>query len=486
MKSSNITNNEINLPELELLHAIGGLADEKGIEVYLVGGAVRDAMLSKTNFDLDIVVVSDGIKFAKQMKKTLNADSIVAWEKFGTAELTKGNLKIEVATARSEEYVKSSRKPTVEPADIQTDLRRRDFTINSMAVRLNEAEFGNLIDPFGGREDLEKKVLKTPLDPVETFDEDPLRMLRAIRFSSQLGFEIDSGVIRAIRKEKERLSIVSQERITSELLKILASPKPSVGIAGLLGSELLEIVLPEMIPTIGVEQVGRYHHKDVFWHTLEVLDNLAEMSEDLDLRFSALVHDIAKPDTKEFKEDKGWTFHGHEVLGSRMVEDLGRRLKLSNKTIKFAKKMTYLHLRPIALVSEEVTDSAVRRLIVEAGDDVESLMLLCRADITTKNPDKADQYMRNFEIVEEKIKEVLEKDEMKAFQSPVRGEEIMKICQISEGIVVGKIKNVIEQAILDGVIPNDYDASYDYLIENKDKWLSEFKSQINTKTETTQ
>ncbi len=475
MKRSNITDIDINLPELDLLHAIGGLADEKGIEIYLVGGAVRDAMLSITNFDIDIVVVTDGIKFARQLKKTLNADSFVAWEKFGTAELTRGNLKIEVATARSEKYEKSSRKPTVEPADIHRDLRRRDFTINSMALCLNETGFGNLIDPFGGREDIEKKVLKTPLDPVETFDEDPLRMLRAIRFSSQLGFEVDSGVIRAIRKEKERLSIVSQERITSELLKILASPKPSVGIAGLLGSELLEIVLPEMIPTIGVEQVGRYHHKDVFWHTLAVLDNLAEISEDLDLRFSALVHDIAKPDTKEFKEAKGWTFHGHEVLGSRMVEDLGRRLRLPGKTIKFAKKMTYLHLRPIALVSEEVTDSAVRRLIVEAGDDVESLMLLCRADITTKNPDKANQCMRNFEIVEEKIKEVLEKDELKAFQSPVRGEEIMEVCQLSEGIVVGKIKNAIEQAILDGIIPNEHDASYDYLIENKDKWLSEFQ-----------
>ena len=475
MKRSNITDIDINLPELDLLHAIGGLADENGIEIYLVGGAVRDAMLGNTNFDIDIVVVSDGIKFAKQMKKTLNADSFVAWEKFGTAELTKGNLKIEVATARSEKYEKSSREPTVEPADIHKDLRRRDFTINSMALCLNEADFGHLLDPFGGREDLEKKVLKTPLDPAETFDEDPLRMLRAIRFSSQLGFEVDSGVIRAIRKEKKRLSIVSQERITSELMKILASPKPSAGIAGLLESELLEIVLPEMIPTIGVEQVGRYHHKDVFWHTLEVLDNLAKTTEDLDLRFSALVHDIAKPDTKEFREEKGWTFHGHEVLGSRMVENLGRRLKLPGKTIKFAKKMTYLHLRPIALVSEEVTDSAVRRLIVEAGDDVESLMLLCRADITTKNRDKASQYMRNFEIVEEKIKEVLEKDELKAFQSPVRGEEIMEICQLSEGKVVGMIKNAIEQAILDGVISNDHDASYDYLIENKDKWLSEFQ-----------
>jgi len=464
-----------NLPELKLLKQIGRLADEQEIEAYLVGGAVRDFILKKSNFDLDIAVVSDGIKFAKTLQQELNSDSFFAWEQFGTAELRFPELKIEVATARSEEYVKKSRKPSVKAADINSDLKRRDFTINAMAISLNSKNFGDLLDPFHGIGDIEKKILKTPLDPNETLNEDPLRMLRAIRFSAQLNFEVDKKVLSAIRKEKNRLSIVSQERITAELFKILATEKPSIGIVGLLGSELLESVLPEMIPMIGVEQVGQYHHKDVFWHTLEVVDNLSEYSDNIDLRFSALVHDIAKPDTKKFVKEKGWTFHGHEVLGSKMVEALGRRLKLSRKTIKFAKKMTFLHLRPIALVSKKVTDSAVRRLIVSAGEDVESLMLLCRADITTKNPAKAKAYMKNFQIVEEKMAEVLKNDEMKAFQSPVRGEEIMRLCDLKPGKAIGIIKHNIEQAILDGEIPNEYDASLEYFLNHKDKWLSVIK-----------
>ena len=464
------------LPELNLLKKIGRIADEQEIEVYLVGGAVRDSILGKSNFDLDIVVVADGIKFAKTLQQELNSEAFVAWDQFGTAELGLTGFKLEVATARSEEYVKKSRKPSVKPADINSDLKRRDFRINAMAISLNSKSFGSLLDPFNGKRDIEEKILKTPLDPIVTFDEDPLRMLRAVRFSAQLNFEVAPEVIRAIRKEKNRLSIVSQERITAELFKILGSEKPSIGIVGLLGSELLEIVLPEMVPMIGVEQVGQYHHKDVFWHTLEVVDNLAELSENLDLRFSALVHDIAKPETKELVKGKGWTFHGHEVLGSKMVEALGRRLKLSRNTIKFAKKMTFLHLRPIALVSEEVTDSAVRRLIVIAGEDVESLMMLCRADITTKNPDKAKAYMKNFEIVEKKMVEVLKNDEMKAFQSPVRGEEIMKICGLKPGRAIGIIKNYIEEAILDGTIPNEYEASLKYFLDHKDKWLSEIEN----------
>ena len=461
------------LPELDLLKKIGRLADEQGIEVYLVGGAVRDSVLGKLNLDMDIVVVSDGIKFAKLLRKELNGDSFVAWEQFGTAELGLSDLKLEVATARSEEYIEKSRKPSVQPTDIQSDLKRRDFSINAMAISLNSKNFGSLLDPFDGIGDIKKKILKTPLDPEETLNEDPLRMLRAIRFSAQLNFKVAPEVMRAIRKEKSRLSIVSQERITVELLKILGTKKPSIGIVGLLDSDLLELVLPEMIRMIGVEQIGQYHHKDVFWHTLEVVDNLAELSENIDLRFSALVHDIAKPDTKKFVKGKGWTFHGHEVLGSRMVETLGRRLKLTRKTIKFAKKMTFLHLRPIALVSNEVTDSAVRRLIVRAGEDVESLMMLCRADITTKNPEKVKTYMKNFEIVDEKMAEVLKNDEMKAFQSPVRGEEIMKLCDLKPGKAIGLIKHNIEQAILDGIIPNEYDASLKYFMDHKDKWLSE-------------
>ena len=465
----------IALSNIPLLKQIGKMADESALRVYLVGGAVRDSVLKIPNFDVDIVVEGDGIKFAKMLRKELKADSFVAWDKFGTAELVIDEIKLEVATARSEKYEKNSRKPTIEPAAIDLDLKRRDFTINTMAISLNRETFGELTDPFNGMDDITNKVLRTPLKPEETFNEDPLRMLRAIRFSAQLGFELQSDLIRAIRKEKDRLSIVSQERITAELFKILGTSQPSIGIAGLLGSELLDMVFPELIPTIGVEQIGKYHHKDVFWHTLEVLDNVAKISDDIDLRFAALVHDIAKPDTKKFKEGKGWTFHGHEVLGTKMVELIGRRLKLSRKTIKFAKKMTFLHLRPIALVSVEVTDSAVRRLIVNAGDDVELLMILCRADITTKNPAKVKQYMKNFKLVEEKIAEVLEKDEMKAFQSPVRGEEIMELFGIGEGKFIGLVKSAIEKAILDGIIDNDYEESYNYLMENKEKWLDDFK-----------
>ncbi len=465
----------IALSNIPLLKQIGKMADESALRVYLVGGAVRDSVLKIPNFDVDIVVEGDGIKFARLLRKKLKADSFVAWDKFGTAELVIDEIKLEVATARSEKYEKNSRKPTIEPAAIDLDLKRRDFTINTMAISLNRETFGELTDPFNGMDDITNKVLRTPLKPEETFNEDPLRMLRAIRFSAQLGFELQSDLIRAIRKEKDRLSIVSQERITAELFKILGTSQPSIGIAGLLGSELLDMVFPELIPTIGVEQIGKYHHKDVFWHTLEVLDNVAKISDDIDLRFAALVHDIAKPDTKKFKEGKGWTFHGHEVLGTKMVELIGRRLKLSRKTIKFAKKMTFLHLRPIALVSVEVTDSAVRRLIVNAGDDVELLMILCRADITTKNPAKVKQYMKNFKLVEEKIAEVLEKDEMKAFQSPVRGEEIMELFGIGEGKFIGLVKSAIEKAILDGIIDNDYEESYNYLMENKEKWLDDFK-----------
>ncbi len=468
-------NDVIQLPNIELLKQIGKMADDSTLRVYLVGGAVRDCIMGIPNFDVDIVVEGDGIKFAKQLKKKLKADSFVAWDKFGTAELVIDDIKLEVATARSEKYEKNSRKPTIEPAAIDMDLKRRDFTINTLAISLNNETFGELTDPFNGREDISIKMIRTPLQPEETFNEDPLRMLRAIRFSAQLGFEVQSDLIRALRKEKERLSIVSQERITAELFKILGASVPSVGIAGLLGSEVLDMVFPELIPTIGVEQIGRYHHKDVFWHTLEVLDNVAKLSDDIDLRFAALVHDIAKPDTKKFKEGKGWTFHGHEVLGTKMVESIGRRLKLSRKTIKFAQKMTFLHLRPIALISEEVTDSAVRRLIVNAGDDVESLMILCRADITTKNPAKVEQYMKNFALVEKKIAEVLEKDEMKAFQSPVRGEQIMELFGVGPGKFIGIVKTAIEQAILDGIIDNDYESSYKYLVENKERWQNEFK-----------
>jgi tRNA nucleotidyltransferase/poly(A) polymerase len=378
-----------------------------------------------------------------------------------------GIEKIEFITARKESYSRDSRKPDVEVGTLEDDLSRRDFTINAIAASVTEDGRGELVDPFSGREDLEKGIIRTPLDPEKTFDDDPLRLLRAIRFAAQLGFEIEKKVLAAISRRKERLSIVSQERITDEFMKILGSPKPSVGFKLMYETGVMRIVFPEIDDMAGVEQREEYHHKDVFLHTLKVVDNIAEMSNNLWMRFVALVHDIAKPRTKAFREGIGWTFHGHDEIGARMMKGIFQRMRLPFDQLQYVEKLVRLHLRPMAVVDQSVTDSAVRRLLFEAGEEVDDLMMLCRADITSKNPQLVQQFMRNYDIVSKKMKEVEEKDRLRAFQPPVRGDEIMRVCNLQPGPLVGKLKKMIEEAILEGIIPNEHDPALEYLLKVK-------------------
>jgi poly(A) polymerase len=462
-----------------LLREIGLLAKEKGIQTFAVGGCVRDWLLGRESKDLDIVVLSDGIEFARSVSKKLGNGNLVLFEKFGTAMLELKNsetggaaTRIEFVTARRESYSRDSRKPMVEAGTLEDDLSRRDFTINAIAASIGEEDYGELIDPFGGREDLTRQIIRTPLDPEKTFDDDPLRLLRAMRFASQLGFAIEKKTLAAIIRRKERLGIVSQERITDEFMKILASPKPSVGLKLMYDTGVMRIVFPEIADLAGVEQREEYHHKDVFLHTLKVIDNTAEMTDKLWLRFVALVHDIAKPRTKEFRKDVGWTFHGHDDLGARMMKGIFQRLRLPFDILPYVEKLVRLHLRPMALVDEAVTDSAVRRLLFEAGEDVDDLMLLCRADITSKNPKLVERFTKNYDIVAAKMKEVEEKDRLRAFQPPVRGDEIMRVCGLEPGPTVGKLKKAIEEAILDGIIPNEHDAALEYLLKIKDEILA--------------
>ncbi|MBS1271329.1 MAG: Multifunctional CCA protein [Candidatus Marinimicrobia bacterium] len=454
-----------------LLKKIGAEANKQDIECYAVGGCVRDLLMHRITTDIDVMVVGDGVRFAGDLASTLGIEKIIPYEKFGTALIPYRDYQIEVATARTESYEKDSRKPTIEEADVETDSARRDFTINAMAIALNRDVYGDLWDPFGGLQDLRKELIKTPLDPAETFDEDPLRMLRAVRFAAQLQFSVDNAALEAIKTERERIEIVSQERITNELMKILESPKPSVGLLLLHETKLLEIILPEFAEMEGIEERDGFHHKDVLFHTFEVVDNVAEMTDKLELRFAALVHDIAKPKTKRFRKNVGWTFYGHDEIGARMLEGFARRMKLSNEMKKYLQKMTRQHLRPISLAQEGVTNSAVRRLLVDVGEDLNDLLTLCRADITSKNPRRVKRYMANFDRVVKRMAEVKEKDKMAEFQSPVRGDEIMDICDIEPGPLVGKIKDAIEEAILDGKIPNEHDAAKEYLLEIKDEYL---------------
>jgi len=379
------------------------------------------------------------------------------------------SVQIEVATARTESYNDDSRKPSeVVYTDLKGDLLRRDFTINAMAMDILPDTFGNLTDPFGGIADINKKILRTPLDPDETFSEDPLRMMRAAYFASKLGFTIEKECRASMKRQAYRIDIVSWERIRDEFIKILKTKKPSVGLVILQKTGLMETVFPEIHVMYGMEQTSEWHHKDIFAHTLQVVDNAAELSDKMEIRFAALVHDIAKPNTRRIDKEKGYTFHGHDAIGERMLNKVARRLKLSNTLKEYLKKLTLLHLRPIALIKDIVTDSAVRRLMLAAGDDLDDLMILCRADITTKNPNRVKQYLKNFKKVEEKMSNVTERDAMKAFQSPVCGAEIMEICGLTEGRKVGEIKEAIEEAILDGKIDNSYDAAKDYLLEIKD------------------
>ncbi len=455
-----------------LLRTIGALADEQHLEAYVVGGYVRDALLGLEDQDVDILVIGDGIAFGRTVARALGAESVVAFERFGTAMVQLDGGKVEFVGARKERYDPDSRKPMVVTGTLRDDLERRDFTVNALAACLNRNSFGTLHDEFGGLQDLHDRILRTPREPATTFDDDPLRIMRAIRFAAQLNFTIHPETLKAITHMKDRLAIVSQERISDEFFKLLKTAVPSVGLRLLYDTGVLQIVFPELAAMAGVEQRNEHHHKDVFLHTCIVVDNIARATDDVWLRFVALVHDIAKPKTKAFKEGIGWTFHGHEEIGARMMKSIFRKLRLPMDRLPYVEKLVRLHLRPMVLVDEMVTDSAVRRLIFEAGDDIDDLMTLCRADITSKNPKLVERYLRNYDIVMQKIVEVEEKDRLRNWQPPVKGDEIMAVCGLNPGKEVGLLKKAIEEAILDGKIPNEHDAALAYLLEIKDTILN--------------
>ncbi len=456
---------------------IGRIADSLNVEAYVVGGYVRDKFLGKEVQDIDIVVVGDGIEFAKNVAQRFRRETVVIFERFGTAMLHLESGKIEFVSAREERYEKQSRKPVVRRASLESDLSRRDFTINTMAASINAPRLGAVLDPFDGQSDLAGKVIRTPLNPEQTFDDDPLRMMRALRFASQLQFRIEENTFHAIRRMVQRISIVSQERVADEFFKILASPVPSVGLKLVQQTGMAKYIMPELEEMVGVEQRKDYHHKDVFLHTMKVVDNIAQTTDDVWLRFAALVHDIAKPRTKAFIDGVGWTFHGHEEIGARMMKSMFRRMKFPMDRLDYVEKLVRLHLRPMVLVSEEVTDSAVRRLMFEAGQDVDDLMLLCRADITSQNPQRVVKFLKNYELVIEKMKEVEEKDRIRNWQPPVKGNEIMEVCGIGPSRLVGVLKEAIENAILDGYIPNDHEAALAYLLSVKDSLIQKYQSE---------
>ena len=461
------------ISQLPLIKTFSKVAEKVDKEVFLIGGFVRDIILDRHRNDIDILVIGNGVDFAKSVADELKIKNVDYFKNFGTAHFDYEGLNIEFVGARKESYDRNTRKPIVEDGTFLDDISRRDFTINTLAVSLNKKDFGKLIDTFNGLEDIQLKLIKTPLDPLKTFDDDPLRIMRAFRFASQLGFTVDASIMKAANEMRNRLAIVSQERITDEFLKILSSPKPSIGLKLLFDSGVLEIVFPEIFVMAGVDQRKDFHHKDVFLHTLQVVDNICEETNNVWLRFAALVHDIAKPPTKKFDEEIGWTFHGHEELGARMMKRIFHRMKLPLHQLEYIQKLIRLHLRPIALAKEEVTDSAIRRLIVQADEDLEDLITLCRADITSKNPVKVEKYLGNYERVMQKVRDVKERDQLRAFQSPVRGEEIMQICNLKPSRKVGEIKTAIEEAILDGKIGNNYEEALQYLMEIKDQYLGE-------------
>jgi putative nucleotidyltransferase with HDIG domain len=453
--------------ELFVFNKIAHSAQELEMPCYIIGGFVRDKLLGRPTKDADIVCVGDGIELAHAVAKRFKPIPKVAYFKtFGTAQLKVEDWEIEFVGARKESYGYHSRNPEVKPGTLQDDQLRRDFTINALAISLNKEDFGALIDPFNGRHDLEIKNIQTPLDPAATFSDDPLRMMRAIRFAAQLNFSIAEATFRAICENAERIRIVSQERITEELNKILLAKKPSVGFDILYKSGLLHIIFPKLVDLVGAEYIDGLGHKDNFYHTLQVVDNLAEHSGDLWWRWAALLHDIGKPATKKFEQGHGWTFHGHEVVGGRMVSKIFTHFRLpQNEKMKFVKKMVEMHLRPIGLTKENITDSAIRRLLFDAGEDMEALMALCRADITSKNKFKVKRYLENFDFVERRLKEVEESDKIRNWQPPIDGELIMKIFGLPPGREVGVLKNAIREAILDGEIGNNYDDAYDLLLK---------------------
>ena len=449
-----------------LFRAVAAEAKAQGIPAFAIGGYGRDLILGRPCKDIDLVVEGDGISFAQAVAKRLNAEPVHVFKNFGTAMFLFGDEQVEFVGARKESYARDSRKPEVKPGTIKDDQERRDFTINALAISLNEGSAGALVDPFGGILDLDRGILRTPLDPDITYSDDPLRMMRAVRFATQLGFTIDPPSFEAIKRNAERLDIISAERIHTELNKILLTRKPSIGFILMRDCGLLARFFPEFLELQGAEEKYGIGHKDNFYHTLQVLDNVCEKSNDLWLRWAAVLHDIAKPKTKRFDPEHGWTFHGHEDKGARMVPGIFRRLKLPlDEQMKFVQKLVALHLRPISLTKEEVTDSAVRRLLFDAGDDIDALMILCRADITSKNEKKKDRYLRNYEVVIQKLKDVEEKDRVRNFQPPITGQDVMTAFGIEPCKLIGDIKTVIKDAILDGVIQNDRAQAWQLMLE---------------------
>jgi len=450
-----------------IFREISKVADQMQLETYVIGGFVRDIYLNRKSKDIDIVTVGSGIELAKKVADNLkNKPQVNVFKNFGTAMLKYKDLEIEFVGARKESYQSDSRKPVVENGTLEDDQNRRDFTINAMALGLNKSNFGELVDPFNGIDDLKNKIIRTPLEPDITFSDDPLRIMRAIRFSSQLGFEIQEETLQSISKNKERISIISGERIIDEINKIMMSEKPSIGFKLMEETGLLKIVFPELLQLKGVEKVNGIGHKDNFYHTLEVLDRIVPNTDNLWLRWSALLHDIAKPVTKKFIQGQGWTFHAHNFVGVKMIPGIFKRMKLPlNEKMKYVQKMIQLHMRPIVLSEEVVTDSAVRRLLFEAGDDIDDLMTLCEADITSKNSDKVKRYMKNFLLVREKLKEIEEKDAIRNFEPPVKGELIMETFALEPGREVGIIKDAIKDAILDGIIHNDFAEAYEFMLK---------------------
>ena len=464
----NLTQNK----NLKIFKIISQVAYDRGQSVYVVGGYVRDLLLGrKSPTDIDFVTESSGIELAQAVAKSINPETKVSiFKTYGTAMFRYENLELEFVGARKESYSADSRNPQVEQGTLEDDQKRRDFTVNAMAISLNKDNFGELIDPFNGMEDMEQKILRTPLEPVQTYSDDPLRMMRAIRFASTLGFSIEQKSLEAIEKEAKRIEIITVERIMVEFNKIMLSEKPSVGLEIMKKTGLLDIVLPELTALEGIEEVEGQKHKDNFWHTLEVVDNISKNTDNLWLRWAALLHDVGKAPTKKYVKGTGWTFHGHEFLGSKMVKTIFQRLKLPlGKDMKYVQKMVKLSSRPIALISDDVSDSALRRMLFDAGEDLEDLFTLCKADITTKNSYKQEKFKKNFEYVAKKIKEVEEKDHVRNFQPPITGEEIMQMFNLKPSREIGILKERVKEAVLEGEIPNEHEAAKELVIQEAKK-----------------